>query len=268
MKKIMKKIALLSVVASLTAPAFAGLVEHELEAGSSSVTELVFVAKTSKTVILRLAQPGVADDLRDGTLDGSPDETYGFAFGQPNGGVEPNAWENYVINTVGPVGTGLQDEICGDPTINNADSNQMIKATTSDIFLPEVYTGGSGIDLAGSCTVTETSAESTVATSVKLAYEVLVSGGASIDLDLAYDNGIEADLVTPNASMSFSTFNVGEAHYDAAGASVSKDIQANSVSMGHGDHGVLTFNIGFEATGANAVPERRASAILTATVPL
>lgn len=268
MKNIMKKIALLSVVASLTAPAFAGVVEHELEAGNSAVTELVFVAKTSKTAIIRLAQPGVADDLRDGTLDGSPDETYGFAFGQPNGGVEANAWENYVINTVGPVGAGLQDEICGEATINTADSNQMIKATTSEIFSPEVYTGGSGIDLAGSCTVTESPAESTVAASVKLGYEVLVSGGASIDLDLGFDNGIEADLLTANSSMAFSSFSVGEEHYDAAGASVVKDIQTDPVSMGHGDHGVLSFNIGFEATGANAVPERRASAILTAAVPL
>ena len=49
------------------------------------------------------------------------------------------------------------------------------------------------------CGVVEDPAESVVTASVKLGYEVLVSGGSSIDLDLVSDNGIEADLETLNS---------------------------------------------------------------------
>lgn len=268
MKNIMKKMALTAVVASLSLPTFAGVVEHELEAGENgALTEMIFVAKTNKTAIIRIAQPGVDSVARNGELDTGAEEEYGFAFGQPNGETtEGSPWEDYVINTVAPLNGSLQDEICGEATANASDLNQISHAYKSQDFLTEV--SGASHSLVGSCLVAETPAEAVVTASVKLGYEVLVSGGSTIDLDLISDNGIEADLVSPNSELEYASFVISEDHFDAAGDEQTKDLQGGVVSMGHGDNGVLTFDMSFEATGANAKPERRASAILTAQVPL
>jgi hypothetical protein len=261
MKACLRKMMMVAVAATMSVSSFAGVVELELEDGGAGASrELIFVAKTVKQAILKIAQPGLAEETADGTLDDGSDIQHGFAFGQSDGGSDPLAWENYAIDTISPE-SDVETEICSGTAA--ADDEHISKATGTETY---VATGNSeSYTLDGSCEVTGLDHE--VTASVKLAYEVVASGGAGITVSVDNLNGVDSDG-TANSTKDFETFSMDATEgHDLSATSVSfRDFSGLGEDLVHGDSGVLAYSIAFDAGGSDAKEESRASSLITAGV--
>lgn len=265
MKKCLKNLIAVATLSTLAMPAFAGVLELELaDGGLGASRELVFVAKTEKQAILKIAQPGLVDALRDGTLDDDTDLRYGFAFGQLGAAQGGDTWEDYVIDTIAPDGGSVQDEICGGTAL--ASQDHISAAVAADSYTNEVNTGVS-YTLDGDCQVS--GANNSVVADVRLAMEVVASGGATIDISIDNAAGVD-ETGALDSNFDFATFTmVEEEGHDAAGVAVvaPRDFSGGAtVTLAHGESSMLHYQLGFDAIGPNAKEVQRASSLITAGV--
>lgn len=259
---------------SVAMTANAGVVEMELSTGGSGGSqELVFTAQTKKQAILKIIQPGLANLAADGVLEDGEFLRSGFAFGQANAGTAADSWENYEIDTVTPQDqVALLAEVCGGTAQGSADH---ISSATDSAAPAHLAANGVSIPLAGSCTVEHASPTKPVTAKARVAYEVIASGGSTIDLAVIVTDGVDAstDGIAPgatNATKSFSTtFAVNNiVSHDGTGTpdATADDLLGLGETLSHNDSGSFDIDIAFDTVGANAKAESRGSVILNAVV--